>query len=96
MILLTCNADGGFATLGGAQMTPGHTQTPVVLWSVEVLHLLSGHIYHHFTDLQPCTERKKGRSKNKKKETRSTFYNGYSVCKSVLTKGSDAINLTVF
>lgn len=67
MILLTCNADGGFATLGGAQMTPGHTQTPVVLWSVEVLHLLSGHIYHHFTDLQPCTERKKGRSKNKKK-----------------------------
>lgn len=76
-------------------MTPGHTQTPVVLWSVEVLHLLSGHIYHHFTDLQPCTERKKVRAKNKKKRQDPHFIMA-SVWKSLLTKGSDAINLTVF
>ncbi len=56
-------------------------------------------VWTHLSSLHGSSalhRRKKGRAKNKKKETRSTFYNGHSVWKSVLTKGSDVINLTVF
>lgn len=51
--VLTGDADGGLTALGGSQVAPGHTQTPVVLRAVEVLHLLSGHVDHHVAHLQP-------------------------------------------
>ncbi|TNN58364.1 hypothetical protein EYF80_031427 [Liparis tanakae] len=51
------DADSCLATLGSAQVAPGHTETPVVLRAVEILHLLTGHIYHHLTHLQPWNNR---------------------------------------
>lgn len=51
--LLTGDPDGCLAALGGPQVAPGDAQTPVVLRAVKVLHLLPGHVDHHFTDLQP-------------------------------------------
>lgn len=53
-LVLTGDADGGLATLGGSQVAPGHTEAPVVLGAVEVLHLLPGHVDHHLAHLQPC------------------------------------------
>lgn len=50
--LLTRDADCCLATLGRAQVAPGHTQAPVVLRAMEVLHLLTGHVDHDFTNLQ--------------------------------------------
>lgn len=52
--LLTCDVYSGLAALGGAQVAPGHTQTPVVLRAMEVLHLLTGHVDQHLTHLQTC------------------------------------------
>lgn len=49
---LTGDADRCLATLGGSQVAPGHTQAPVVLRAVEVLHLLAGHVDQDFTHLQ--------------------------------------------
>lgn len=54
VLILTGDADGGLATLGGSQVAPGHTEAPVVLGAVEVLHLLPGHVDHHLAHLQPC------------------------------------------
>lgn len=53
-MLLTGDADGGLAALGGPQVTPGDAQAPVVLGAVEVLHLLPGHVDRHLAVLQPC------------------------------------------
>lgn len=53
-LVLTGDADGGLATLGGSQVAPGHTEAPIVLGAVEVLDLLPGHVDHHLTHLQPC------------------------------------------
>lgn len=39
--LLTGDPHSCLAALGGSQVTPGNTQTPVILWAVEVLHLLT-------------------------------------------------------
>ena len=54
--VLTGDAHGGLAALGGPQVAPGDTQTPVVLRAMEVLHLLPGHVDHHLADLQPCRQ----------------------------------------
>lgn len=51
--VLTGDADSGLATLGCSQVAPGHTEAPVVLGAVEVLHLLTGHVDHHLPNLQP-------------------------------------------
>lgn len=55
--VLTGDAGRGLAALGGAQVAPSHTETPVVLRAMEILHLLTGHIYHHLTHLQPWNNR---------------------------------------
>jgi len=57
LFILTGDADSCLATLGSAQVAPGHTETPVVLRAMEILHLLTGHIYHHLTHLQPWNNR---------------------------------------
>lgn len=38
-------------------MAPGYTEAPVVLWAMEILNLLTGHVDHHFTHLQPWDDR---------------------------------------
>lgn len=50
---LTGDADRGLAALGSSQVAPGHAEAPEVLRAVEVLHLLTGHVDHHLTHLQP-------------------------------------------
>lgn len=54
---LTGDADSCLPALGGAKVAPGHTETPIVLGAMEVLHLLAGHIDHHLTHLQPWEKR---------------------------------------
>lgn len=52
--MLTGDADSCLVALGRSQVTPGDTQTPVILWTMKVLHLLAWHVDHHLADLQPC------------------------------------------
>lgn len=54
MELLTGDPDSCLAALGCSQVTPGDAQTPVILWAMKVLHLLTWHVDHHLADLQPC------------------------------------------
>lgn len=63
--ILTGDADSSLATLGGTQVAPGHTETPVVLWAVEILHLLPGHVNHHLTHLQPWDDRENKQNSQK-------------------------------
>lgn len=60
MLLLTGDSDSGLAALGRPQVTPGHTQTPVILRAVEVLHLLTRHVDQHLADLQSCGHTQQG------------------------------------
>lgn len=41
MDLLTGDPHSCLAALGGSQVAPGDAQTPVILWAVKVLHLLT-------------------------------------------------------
>lgn len=50
--VLTGYAHGGLPALGGPQVTPCHTLAPIVLWPVEVLHLLPGDVDKYLPDLQ--------------------------------------------
>lgn len=54
--LLTGDPDSCLAALGGSQVAPGDAQTPVILRAVKVLHLLTWHVDHHLSDLQPCRQ----------------------------------------
>ena len=56
--VLTGDADSSLAALGGTEVAPGHAQTPVVLWAVEIFNLLTGHVDHHLAHLQPWDNRK--------------------------------------
>lgn len=51
---LTGDSDGRLAALGGPQVAPGDAQTPVILRAMEIFHLLTRHVDHHFADFQPC------------------------------------------
>ena len=51
---LTGDSHGCLAALGGPQVAPGDTQTPVILRAMKIFHLLTWHVDHHFTDFQPC------------------------------------------
>lgn len=51
---LTGDPDGCLAALGGSQVAPGDAQAPVILGAVEIFHLLTRHVDHHFADFQPC------------------------------------------
>lgn len=51
---LTCNADVGFAALGGACGAPGNALAPVILRPKELLHLLPGNLDADLPDYQTC------------------------------------------
>lgn len=51
---LTCNADVGFAALGGACGAPGHALAPVILRPEELLHLLPGNLDADLPHNQTC------------------------------------------
>ena len=64
---LTSNPDIRFLALLGSRSAPGHTLTPVLVETEDLLHLLSGDFNRHLHDWQRCKERKKNR-KNKQKQ----------------------------
>lgn len=51
---LTCNADVGFAALGGACRAPGNTLAPVIFGPEELLNLLAGNLNAYLSDNQTC------------------------------------------
>lgn len=56
-IILTGDAHWGLSALGGPQVAPGHTLAPIVLWPMEVLHLLPGDIDVHLPHFQAWWEK---------------------------------------
>lgn len=61
----TSNPDIRFLALLGSRSAPGHTLTPVLVETEDLLHLLSGNFNRHLHDWQRCKEKIEKTNKNK-------------------------------
>lgn len=79
--MLTGDADVGFPTLGGPCRAPGHTLTPEVLRSKQLLHLLTCDLYAGFSHHQAWEDRWKmeGKLNKRLKQTVDSICHIHSV-----------------